>query len=59
VFESGEGKKASRTEEVSDWRDSKDVQFSLLSNQFGIHQNGITQVLIVQQENLFFTIGQD
>ena len=65
IFRTGEGKSKSfnkddkDTYDVSDWRDSKDVLFQFSSSQVGIHQNGIIQVLLVQQENLFFTIGYD
>lgn len=58
VFESTDGR-ASNKHDNQDWRDSKDIQFQLLTSQIGIHKNGISQVLIVHKENIFFTIGLD
>jgi len=39
VFESGDNRtgKGDKANDVADWRDSKDVTFSFLSNQPGIH----------------------
>jgi hypothetical protein len=51
VFESGDSKKTKKdddeSDEVPDWRDAKELAFSLKEGQMPIHSNGIIQVLIV------------
>jgi len=46
--------------EASDiWNDQKDTVFHFQTKQDHLHRNGIIQVLLVQSENLIFTISYD